>query len=309
MQCITAEAPDQLDSMDIQDLHGLVYRTLLPTLVEARGREEAERCILTFKVLGGLGPAATADFLQEVLVATPAQRDREHLRMDIKIDPFMGQLPDATPLPATQLALDSLLGDDIPTTFCLACNTAHWRVPHLRFDRNRVQFVSMVDATVETVAGEIAPGSPVALLATSRMLESGLYQQAFKEAGFSVVTPLPNMQAVVDTAIYGGTLAGRIYAGIKGGDDGANTTALLQTVVDRMIDANRPAAFCLSCTELPLAFGPQRNGLVKGASHSIPVINSTRALARVFVRECLRMQARELQKLLPADGPNPSGTL
>lgn len=294
----TAEPRTAWQLMDTQELHDLVYRRLLPELVAVQGREAAEQGILRFKVLGGLGPAATVDFLQEVLRATPALRDREHLRLDVKIDPYMGQLPDATPLPATQAALDALLAGDTPTIFCLACNTAHWRVPHLHFDRERVQFVSMVDATVEAVKTQVQPGAAVALLATSRMLESGLYQQALASAGMRVLTPAPLVQALVDTAIYGGTHAGRIYAGAKGGDEGPGTTGLVQAAVDRLTDADRPAAFCLACTELPLVFGAQRDATLKGSSHGIPVINATRALAQVFVRECLRMQARELVAVL-----------
>jgi aspartate racemase len=295
MRCTSAE----LDGLGTAALHALVYRELMPTLVQREGREVAERRVLRFKVLGGLGPAATADFLQELIAATPAGRDREHLRLDVAIDPYMGQLPGATPLPQTQATLDALLAGDGPTAFCLPCNSAHARVRYLQFDRTRVRFVSMVDATVETVTARVPPGATVALLATAHMVASGLYQAAFEFAGLRVVVPPPAWQAVVNTVVYGGTHAGRLHAGIKGGDDGPAATALLQEVVDAMHAEHAPAAICLSCTELPLVFGPQRTGVVKGDSHGVPIVNSTRALAHVFVRECLRLQARELLSVTP----------
>jgi len=44
-------------------------------------------------VLGGMGPAATADFYQKIIRATPAKTDQEHLKVLIFSNP---QVPDRT---------------------------------------------------------------------------------------------------------------------------------------------------------------------------------------------------------------------
>jgi aspartate racemase len=46
---------------------------------------------LTLGLLGGLGPAATLDFLGKLQAATPARQDAHHIRVIADINP---QLPD-----------------------------------------------------------------------------------------------------------------------------------------------------------------------------------------------------------------------
>lgn len=277
--------------MDVPALHLLVYRQLLPALAAQIGESAAHARLLRFKVLGGLGPAATADFLQELLLATPANSDREHLRLDISVEPFMGR--DA-PMDVMQAALDRLLRDgQAPTAFCLPCNSAHWREPQLAYDRERVTFVSMVDATVEALA-QLAPAGGVGLLATRQMVASGAYQAALAAAGLVAVVPDDALQRRIDVAIYGGEIQGRRYPGIKGGDAGQHGTALVQSVLDALRAGGRVQAVCLACTELPLVFGPQRDGTVRGDAAGLAVVSSTRALAHAFVRQALCIQAQLL---------------
>ena len=47
----------------------------------------------TVGILGGMGPRATVDFLQQVISLTPAKKDQEHLKMIIAMNP---QIPDRT---------------------------------------------------------------------------------------------------------------------------------------------------------------------------------------------------------------------
>lgn len=301
MTAMDASFPE-FDRLETPALHDLVYRQLLPRLVKRDGPEAAESHLLRFKVLGGLGPAATADFLQDLLALTPARRDREHLRLDIAIDPLMGTMPEASPLPQTQATLDHLLGNDRPTVFCLVCNTAHDRIDALQFDRRQVEFVSMVEATVAHVTRGLPRGATVGLLATQRMVESELYQRAFAKAGFSVATPDDAGQAVINAVIYGGTIQGEALAGVKGGDVGAAQTERVQRVADDLIRQAGARAISVSCTELPLVFGLQRDGRMRGEGHGAAIVNSTRALAEAFLRACLRLQARVLlASLSPSD--------
>ena len=62
----------------------------------------------TIGVLGGMGPAATADFYAKLVAATPAERDQDHLPVLIHAVP---QIPDraacflhGAPSPAPLLA-------------------------------------------------------------------------------------------------------------------------------------------------------------------------------------------------------------
>jgi aspartate racemase len=285
---------EKLKQLTTNELHSLVYNELLPTAIQYFGRDEAESLILKFKVLGGLGPAATVDFLQELHAATPAKRDREHLRLDVVIDPMLGQIADATPIPRTQYALDKLLGDNRPTAFCLACNTAHWRIEHLSFDSDSVSFVSMVHATANAIANQMPRNTTVGLLATHRMIQSQLYQARLCSQGLIPVIPSTEDQRLVDIAIYGGEYQGRHYTGIKGTDSIQDSTELVQWVVDKLRSNYDIKAVCLACTELPLVFGDQLDRSSKGSFDGLYVFSSTRELAKEFLKTCLSIQVMYL---------------
>jgi|GEM_PF-108749 len=279
-------------------LHRLVYCDLLPRLKARRGIVEAERSLLRFKVLGGLGPQATADFLDELFEITPAATDREHLRLDVKIDPLMGRANNPQPVEAMQAAIDALVKDAAgPTALCIPCNTAHARIDSVRFDRRAIRFVSMVDATVEFIRSFLPRGEKVGLLATGALVASELYQRALADAGYVPLVPHAGTQALVDAAIYGGTDEGQAVRGIKGGDRGDGPTALVQRAADELVAAGAKA-LSLSCTELPLVFGPQRDGTVRGSVASCPVANSTRALARAYLNVALQLQEETLRAAL-----------
>ena len=46
-------------------------------------------------VIGGMGPRATADFLNKVIAATPAEHDDEHVPLLISNDPRIPRRPAA----------------------------------------------------------------------------------------------------------------------------------------------------------------------------------------------------------------------
>src|SRR5512139_2189053 len=82
-------------------------------------------------VLGGMGPAATADFFQKIIQATPAKTDQDHLKVVIFSNPHV---PDRTaairgdgqdPLPELVAGADALIraGADFLT---IPCVTVHY---------------------------------------------------------------------------------------------------------------------------------------------------------------------------------------
>ncbi|HRD29440.1 MAG TPA: aspartate/glutamate racemase family protein, partial [Caulobacter sp.] len=80
----------------------------------------------TLGVLGGMGPAATLDFLAKLQAATPAARDQDHIRVLVDINP---QVPDRngeddTPGPVLA-AMAAGLRDAGADVLAIACNTAH----------------------------------------------------------------------------------------------------------------------------------------------------------------------------------------
>ena len=91
----------------------------------------------TLGVLGGMGPAATADFQRVLAERTPAGTDQEHPRMIVyshTITPdrttfLLGKGPDPTEYIKDGLKTLIGWGADI---LCVTCNTAHYFIDGFR---------------------------------------------------------------------------------------------------------------------------------------------------------------------------------
>ncbi len=221
-------------------------------------------------ILGGMGPAATADLYTKIIAATPATRDQDHLHIVIWADPTVPDRSTALlhggedPTPwllrgATQLVT---MGASL---IAVPCNTAHAFFPAIE-RAIAVPLVHMMDETASAV--ELAHPSVVrvGLLATTGTIASGLYQQWFVKHHIEVVAPSDDLQErIVMTAIHR----------VKAGQTGREITELLAEAASYLIEQGAEALIA-GCTELPLVF---RDG-----DASVPVIDPTRVLAEAVVR-------------------------
>lgn len=99
-------------------------------------------------ILGGMGPAATADFYAKLVAITPGSSDQDHLRTVIWSDPtipdrteaLLGGGPDPTPW---LLDGSRVLREAGATVIAIPCNTAHAFVPRIA-DRVGLPIVHMI---------------------------------------------------------------------------------------------------------------------------------------------------------------------
>lgn len=218
----------------------------------------------TMGVLGGMGPQATVDFLNEVTALTPAAGDQDHLRVLIDSNP---KVPDRqaamrgddsgvqTALRDMALGLESQGADFL----VMPCNTAH---AFLRdtLTAIAIPFVSIIDVTVEAIRDAAPAAAKVGLLATDACIQSGNYQAAAEGAGIEIVVPEAGEQAECMGLI----------AAVKGGDTGEGVKhrmkALATALTDRGVDA-----LIAGCTEIPLVLEQDDVG--------VPLLSSTDILA------------------------------
>lgn len=221
-------------------------------------------------ILGGMGPAATADFYAKIIAATPATRDQDHLHVVIWADPTV---------PDRSAAL--LQGGEDPTPWLLRgarqlvamgasfiavpCNTAHAFFPSIEQEIT-VPFIHMMDETARAVELTYPSVERVGLLATSGTIASGLYQEWFARHHIEVVVPNDDLQ---ERAVM------RAIHHVKAGEMGPDTTALLAEAGAYLV-AHGAEALIAGCTELPLVF---RDG-----DAAVPVIDPTQVLAEAVVR-------------------------
>lgn len=163
-------------------------------------------------IIGGLGPMATAYFLQLVVQMTAAETDQEHIEILLHSKP---QIPDRTRFILGQSEDDPLpqmaeIGRDLAgqgaELIAIPCITAHYFQKKLEEEVG----IPIVDTIRETALTLKEAGvSRAGILATDGSLQSGLFRQAFTEHGISAVLPDPAGQQTVMDIIYQNVKAGQ----------------------------------------------------------------------------------------------------
>ncbi len=226
-------------------------------------------------ILGGMGPAATADLYAKIIAATPAARDQDHLHLVIWADPTV---PDRTEAlldggedPTPWLLNGARKLADMGASFiAVPCNTAHAFLPRIA-PEVPVPFLHMMEEVAATVEIQFPLVERVGLLATTGTVSIGLYQEAFARHHIEVAVPDEANQRQVMAAIHR----------VKAGDIGAEVTALVRAAADYLIGQGAEL-LVTGCTELPLVF---RDGDAR-----VPVLDPTAVLAAAIVRRACASQ-------------------
>jgi aspartate racemase len=157
-------------------------------------------------VLGGMGPAATLDFMAKVLAADNAPREQDKIRLIVDCNPSVldrnaatrGQGPSPGPALAGMARGLVAAGADF---LVIACNTAHAWVADIAA-ATQVPVLSMIEAACDAIAVDHPKADRIGLLAGQGCLDAGLYQDAFAARGWRPVIPPPNLQTDFMTALY-----------------------------------------------------------------------------------------------------------
>lgn len=163
-------------------------------------------------VIGGLGPLATAHFLELVVDMTDARTDQENVDMIIYNFP---SIPDRTgyllgsnlksPLPGL-LSVGHALARDGVSCIAIPCITAHYFYPRLEAELP-VPILNGVRETARCLkdAGVHCAG----ILASEGTIHAGLFNCELECLGIRPVVPSPSRQADVTSLIYDDIKAGR----------------------------------------------------------------------------------------------------
>jgi aspartate racemase len=199
-------------------------------------------------VVGGVGPAATVDFVKKIVGSTPAARDQDHIKLVVEQNP---QIPDRT---------ENLLGQGADPTVSLyatckkleasgadlvaiPCNTAHAFVERIQ-PYLGIPILNMLTETAAELRRRFPKLTRVGLLATSGTLGSGVYAKALAAENIQAVVPDESHQALVMRAIYGPE---GVKAGCVSGPCHQDILAAANHLAARGMEA-----IILGCTELPL---------------------------------------------------------
>lgn len=210
-------------------------------------------------VLGGMGPAATVDFLAKLQAATPAARDQDHIRVLMDLNPH---IPDRNTGGEAGPVLGDMaarLRDAGAEVLAMPCNTAHAFSENIK--AAGLPFIDMIEAAGEAarIAGARRPG----VLGTPS--GTALYRQRLSAMGLEPLFLNEEARAAFMALIY------RIKAGdLSVGLEMAGLAA-------RLLDDGADAVIA-GCTEVPL--------VLPSSDLSTPFIDATEALARRCVAVC-----------------------
>ena len=194
-------------------------------------------------VIGGLGPMATAYFMELVTDMTDAATDQEHLQMLIYSAP---SIPDRTryildntsenPLPQ-MLHIGQLLAQQGAQRIAIPCMTAHYFFQELESGIP----VPIINGIREVALHLQKHGvTKAGIMATDGTNQSGVFHRELEECGIEAITPTAARQADVMSLIFDD-----IKAGLP-----VNMEKF--TAVAEELRENGAQAIILGCTELSL---------------------------------------------------------
>ncbi len=217
----------------------------------------------TVGVMGGMGPAATVDFLVRLLAEATARQEQDLLRVLTDNDPTVpdrnaalaGQGPSAGPSLAQMARGLHAAGAEI---LAMPCNAAHAYQGDIRA-ATPLPFVSIIDATVAEARRAVPRLRTVGVIAAGATIDARLYDTAF--AKFDIAT-----------RVNDGPLRERFMAvlyRIKSGDMGPASKAEMRGIAVELI-AQGAQAIVAGCTEVPL--------VLEQRDIQVPLVNSTDCL-------------------------------
>lgn len=223
-------------------------------------------------VIGGMGPLATADFLQKVIEEAHAETDRDHVPLLISCDPRIPERPaailagGASPLPRLLEIRDMLVAAGA-SALVMPCNTAHRWYADLVADCP-VPFLDIVEVGCREVLRLARPGAAIGIAGTQATLASKLFDRKLAQHGLTALQPTAGEIETLLLPAIAHVKAGRLAA----------AAPLAVGVIDAL--ARRGARFVLlACTELPLAVAATAGAV------AAPCIDTTRTLARATVEQ------------------------
>jgi aspartate racemase len=225
-------------------------------------------------IIGGMGPAATLDFMRRILERTPARDDADHIHMLVESNPRIpsriAHLIERTGADPTaelvRVARNLEAGG--ATLLAMPCNTAHNYAAAIR-GAVSIPLLDMVELTVGRVATLISPSATrVGLLASSAVLLTRIYDEALERQSRRVVAPAGQAKLM------------ELIRGVKAGRAGPAEREALATVATAL--AAQSDCIVIACTELSLLAGalPDR----------VPVVDSLDVLTDAVLAATLNTE-------------------
>jgi aspartate racemase len=214
-------------------------------------------------VLGGMGPAATIDFLAKLQDATPAERDEDHIRVVMDLNPHVPNRHLETEAAGETLAAMAVaLKVAGAQVLAMPCNTAHVNRTAIEAGSG-LALIDMLDAAVAAARDEGA--RRIGVLSTP--LARGLYAERLRIA---------NLSGVALSALGQEALMEAIFA-VKAGQLTDQVADVMAAAAAELVNGGAEVIIA-GCSEVPIMLDQDRV--------AVPLIDATEALAMACVVAC-----------------------
>lgn len=226
----------------------------------------------TLGILGGVGPLATAYFMEMIIKMTDADRDQDHLSMIITNHP---SIPDRTeyicdnsrPDPLPVMIGDAVKLEKAGSDFIvIPCNTAHFFYDEIQQSVG-IPVLNMLEETIRYAKSKLSGVRKIGVLGTVGTLASGIYKKVCDKHGIEYAKPDEDIQSRLTEIIFGQIKAGKE-------PDFASFMQIVENMKKQKCDA-----VILGCTELSVIkrdFNIDRKD----------IIDPMEALARSAILKC-----------------------
>lgn len=221
-------------------------------------------------ILGGMGPEATVELMRRIIAATPAHDDVDHIQMIVDNNPKVpsrikalidktGESPSAE-LVAMGRRLEIAGADGL----AIACNTAHFYANDIK-QSVKIPLINMIESTASTVVNRVKASSSIGLLASTAVVDLGLYSQALSRSNLKTIIPKEQSELL------------EIIKAVKRGDTSEQIRLNFYSIAENLL--NSGASFLIiACTELSI--------ISDKIMDRLPVIDALDVLTNEIINFC-----------------------
>ncbi len=195
-------------------------------------------------IIGGMGSEATVEIYKRIVERTAHTCDQEHMKICILNNSI---IPDRTasilndqedPSPYLQESIEEL--EKIKCEyFIMACNTAHYFVPFLKYEN--IKFINMIEETLDYVK-ENYSDKKICILSTKGTIQSEVYHSNIKAKTLSFVYATNEEQNKIMN----------IITSTKSNGNRDVLSNELKEIVECISKREQNCIFIIACTELSL---------------------------------------------------------
>lgn len=216
-------------------------------------------------ILGGMGPAATADLLNRIIAFTDAADDYGHVRCLIDQNPqvpsrIRSLLAGAESPGPVMAKMASNLEKSGADFLCIACNTAHYWLPEVA----AAVSIKVLDMPQLASRDAARAGRSCGIMATPATRLKGIYDQHLRDLGMEALYPEPEDQELLL----------KIIETVKGSRQDEDTVIQYHGIAARLVNAGADSIIA-ACTELGTL----------GGIPGLPLVDAADSLAKAIVSE------------------------